>query len=397
MKYRTKLNNDQVDFIKKEWEKQYLSWKWVNKTDIGLMCKKKFPEEWISKWAWRKRVTRLCPQFEETAHRGNSVNEFINEQWITPRAVKHWRLKQKLDDGTQISAFFRNPSYESMMDDLEESIIESMKNHVPQYPTIKRKKNNTPHLLVIDPADIHLGKLAREFSAGDEYDNQIAIQRCLEGVQWILEKAQGFNIEHILLIGGNDILHVDNKNRTTTRGTPQDTDGMRDENYLLWQKLYVDIMEILMSVADVTFMFCPSNHDETNWWFLCQSLEVWFRDCKHANFLISNKKRKYFSYWKNLIGGTHGDWAKEKDLPIIMSVEAKDLWAQSEHRYWYLHHKHHKIAKDYIGVCLEYLRSQSGTDKRHADKGYIWVPKAIEWFIHHKNFWQVARLTHLFT
>ena len=61
-----------------------------------------------------------------------------------------------------------------------------------------------------------------------------------------------------------------------------------------------------------------------------------------------------------------------------MAHEAKEMWATTKHRYWYCHHMHHKISKDYIGVTVEYLRSPSGTDRRHADKGYTGVPKAIE-------------------
>mgnify|MGYP003331832918 CR=1 FL=1 len=55
-----------------------------------------------------------------------------------------------------------------------------------------------------------------------------------------------------------------------------------------------------------------------------------------------------------------------------------------------------KSGKDYQGVTVEYLRSPSGTDSWHHRNGYQHAPKAIEAFIHSKNFGQVARLTHLF-
>ena len=61
-----------------------------------------------------------------------------------------------------------------------------------------------------------------------------------------------------------------------------------------------------------------------------------------------------------------------------------------------MHHLHHKISKDYIGVTVEALRSPSGTDSWHHRNGYQHSPKAVEGFIHSKEHGQIARLTHLF-
>lgn len=77
----------------------------------------------------------------------------------------------------------------------------------------------------------------------------------------ILQEVAHKNIEKILFIGGNDILHIDTPKRTTTSGTPQDTSGMWHENFQLARKLMVDILELLLTVADVHFIYCPSNHD----------------------------------------------------------------------------------------------------------------------------------------
>jgi len=54
------------------------------------------------------------------------------------------------------------------------------------------------------------------------------------------------------------------------------------------------------------------------------------------------------------------------------------------------------MSKDHIGITIESLRSPSGTDVWHHNKGYTGAPKAVEGFIHHKEYGQVARLTHLF-
>jgi hypothetical protein len=280
--------------------------------------------------------------------------------------------------------------------DLKDAMIDEMKHYSPVYPKIERKKITDGHLLVIDPADIHIGKLASSFETGEDYSNQIAVKRVLDGVQGLLDKSSGFNIDKILFIIGNDILHIDSPNRQTTSGTPQDTDGMWYDNFLLAKQLYVDVIEMLLQVADVHVQYDPSNHDYINGFFLADSIRTWFRNNDNITFNTSIAHRKYFAYGKNLIGTTHGDGAKEQDLPLLMAQEASDSWAYCVHRYFYTHHIHHKKSKDYGSVCIESLRSPSGTDSWHHRNGYQHAPKAVEAFIHHPVQGQVARINHIF-
>ena len=264
------------------------------------------------------------------------------------------------------------------INDISKEIIESMQQYSPAYPIIERAPQSNPHLLVIDPADVHIGKLSRAFETGEAYDSEIAVKRVREGVKGILDKASGFSIDKILLIIGNDILHIDTPKRTTTSGTPQDTDGMWYDNFLKAKALYVEVIEMLMSIADVHVTFNPSNHDYTNGFFLADVIKCWFRQSENIVFDTSISHRKYFTYGKNLIGTTHGDGAKTQDLPLLMAVEAQDSWSKTDHRYVYTHHVHHKNSKDFAGVTVESLRSPSAADSWHHRKGYQHSPKAIE-------------------
>ncbi len=283
------------------------------------------------------------------------------------------------------------------LDKVREDIIKAMDKHSPSYPKIKRTKQKDPHLLVIDPADIHIGKLASSFETGEKYNSQIAVRRVKEGIQGIIQKANGFNIDKILFVGGNDILHIDEPHRKTTAGTPQDTDGMWYENFLTAKKLYVDVLESLLSIADIHFVYNPSNHDYISGFMLSDSIQSWFRKNNNITFDCSIAHRKGFKYGNNLIGTTHGDGAKQADLPLIMANEFPQWWAETKHRYVYTHHIHHKSSKDYHGITVESLRSPSGTDSWHHKKGYgIGGVKAVEGFIHSMDHGQVARLTHIF-
>jgi hypothetical protein len=282
-------------------------------------------------------------------------------------------------------------SYENLRDDL----IRELSAYSPIFPKIDHPVNTDPHLLVIDPADVHIGKLANEFGTGDRYNSDIAIKRVIEGVLGVLRKARGYEIDQILFVAGNDIIHTDNTKRTTTNGTPQDTDGMWYDNFMDAKDLYIRVIELLLNYAPVHYCFNPSNHDFVQGLLLSDVIHTYFRNHPNMTFDVDLKHRKYYTYGVNLIGTTHGDGAKQADLPLLAANESED-WSKCKHRYIYTHHVHHKNSKDYPGVTVESLRSPSGADYWHHKAGYQHAPKAIEGFLHHPEFGQVARFTHLF-
>lgn len=335
--------------------------------------------------------------------------------------VSHYWLKTRNDEGDDVSLFVKNKEDVMEYEELRDALIADLEKYAPVVEKFDRVElpEDNKHLLVIDPADIHIGKLALTEETGQRhYDIDEAYYRVYQGVDDILIKAKNFGIHHILLVVGNDILHIDETKRTTTAGTPQDTDSQWWRMFEVARHLYVNIIERCKNEADVTIVFCPSNHDFKLGFGIIDSLYSWYRN--DANVTLSNygksmRHRKYIKYGSNLIGLTHGDGAKTKDLTSLMQYEAKEDWATTEFAYWYVHHLHHKfrlinsveIEKDYNGVTViggyedignsnsmtvECIRSPSEADAWHSRNGYV-NRAAIEAFIHHPRHGQVARLT----
>lgn len=328
--------------------------------------------------AFKKFITDYRGMVAETENAGIPATS-VNHGWYKG---KHWSLH------------FKNK--QKTYEEVAEIVTKQMAKHAPKYKAIRHSKIKDAHLLVIDPADIHIGKLCRAFETGEEYNEKIAIKRIMDGVNGILNKSQGFAKDKILLIIGNDILHVDTPRSTTTSGTFQDSTMMWYDAFLTAKNIYLQAIELLMQVANVHVIYNPSNHDYTNGFFLADTLKTWFKNSTNVTFDCSPAHRKYFAYGNNLIGSTHGDGAKEIDLPLLMAQEAAKDWANCKHRYVYTHHIHHKKSKDYGSVCVESLRSASGTDSWHHRNGYQHSPKAIEGFIHHPEHGQIARITNIF-
>jgi hypothetical protein len=313
-------------------------------------------------------------------------------------SVKHWQSAS----GEFRFSIVTKEDITANETDILKTVSSFIENHSPHYPSIKRKIKLNNHLLVINPADIHIGKYANHLETGDGYNVEIACERVLEGLQGLIDKSKGFEVDRVLFCIGNDILHIDNVYNTTTAGTNQDVDGKWWEHFEIALALYVKCVEILREIAPVDVIHSMSNHDYQSGFHLAHALKSWFRLDDEVTFDISVAHRKYYQYGKNLIGLEHGDGAKMANLPLTMAQERPLLWSETTHRYWYLHHLHHKVkhkwldAKDFIGVTVEYMRSPSGTDSWHSRKGYVGVPRAVEGFLHEKNSGQVARLVHYF-
>tara|TARA_B110000444_G_scaffold175400_1_gene164092 strand:+ start:1326 stop:2405 length:1080 start_codon:yes stop_codon:yes gene_type:complete len=329
----------------------------------------------------------------------NSVlDQYLDERGIPKKdviSVKHWQ-----NSGGEPRFSIVTKEQVINENDILSQVHKFISEHSPKYEKIKHKAGR--HLLVINPADIHIGKYANEEETGEDYNIPIAVTRVINGVQGLIHKSKGFDIDRVLFCIGNDVLHVDNVYNTTTKGTPQDADGKWWEHYEIALKLYVKCVEMLREIAPVDCVHSMSNHDYQSGFHLAHSLKAWFRNCDDVSVDASVSHRKYYKWGGNLIGLEHGDGAKMDNLPLLMAQEKAEDWASTKFRYWYLHHIHHKVkhkwrdGKDFIGVTVEYLRSPSSADSWHSRKGFTGSPKAVEAFIHEFDTGQVARLTHYF-
>lgn len=337
----------------------------------------------------------------DNLNENSALTDHLNERGIDKDdviSVKHWQSAS----GEYRFSIVTKENLGIKEKDIFNKVNKFVENYSPDYKPIKRKRQSDPHLLVINPADIHIGKYAKAVETGEDYDSEIAVKRVMDGLYGLIEKSQGFEIERVLFCIGNDVLHIDNVYATTTKGTHQDTDGKWWEHYELALALYVECIEILRQIAPVDVVHSMSNHDYQSGFHLAHTLQAWFRKTNDVTFDVTVAHRKYYQYGTSLIGIEHGDGAKMDNLPLLMAQEQPAMWANTKTRYWYLHHLHHKVkykwrdAKDFIGVTVEYMRSPSGADSWHARKGYTGAPKACEGFIHHKELGQVARLTHFF-
>ena len=281
------------------------------------------------------------------------------------------------------SLFFKTPQFDHRV--FEERIIEQVKSHAPVYKKYRRHKpGKSPRtLMIVDIADLHIGKFAYSTASGDTYNEEIAVNRAMEGMNALETTIYGQNIEQVLFIGGNDILHTDD-GRMTTKGTPQDTSGTWYTNIIKAQKLYTVLLDRLLRIAPVHYLHVVSNHDKYSGVSLSLIMQAQYSKNKDITFDVSPEPRKYYKYGRHLIGQTHGDGCKPTKLAQLMPEEAADEWGANQVRYFYTHHIHSKRTETYPTCIVESVYSPSASDEWHKEKGYV-SRAAMELFFHQRE------------
>lgn len=370
---------------------------------------------------------------------GMSVADIADTLGITVGKVKHALLRAKRDPLTQkamdatgarqephsywakvdgFSVYFKNEKEEF-------DPVGALEDYKPLDPKLFAPRINTGakggNLLVVDLADVHFGKLCVTSETNHEYNIEAARHRVIEGTRGLLRQSSG--IGRILFVLGNDILHTEN-GKSTTSGTPQDTDGTYFTAWRAAQQATIDAISECAAVADVDLIHCMSNHDWRSGWALSQTIAAAMRGhsgVRATEYNMSERHRKYYGFERNGLMLTHGDGTKEEKLYGHFASEARDLISQWDHLYVYLHHMHHKITKrrgvdvfqsekDHNGITaivsgaprpegkhvgIEYVRSPSPPDGWHDRNGYV-NRQAVEAFVHHPYDGQKARFTEWF-
>ena len=329
---------------------------------------------------------------DESLHRNNINSNSWKVAWVKDKETGTSTLVKNLDFKDEVVDY----------DLIKDEMIAEMQEFSKPVKKYKRKPIKDPHCLILDIADLHIGKLSTKDGTGEEYNVELAVERAIEGAESLIDKSRPYNIDKVFFVIGNDVLHTDNTTGSTTKGTSQETDGIWYDNFKLARIVYCKIIQKLSTIAPVVVIHCPSNHDYMSGFMLADAVSCFFHNDENVSCNVSNEHRKYTIYGKNLLSFSHGDGAKIDKIPYLAAHEEPQMWADTVYRYAFLHHIHHKqyykfmSGADFIGMTVEFLRSPSSADLWHNNKGFTGAKVAIEAFIHHPEYGQISRLTHNF-
>lgn len=240
-------------------------------------------------------------------------------------------------------------------------------------PAPKRKLNtptNDDMMSVYSIGDAHIGLLAHHLETGEDHDLKIAEEDLLVAMDLMIK--QSLPTTQALIIDVGDFFHADNaSNETSHSGNKLDVDGRYAKVLDIGLNLTVRLVEqALEKHAKVIWRSAIGNHNEHSAIMMTAFLKAWFKDEPRVEIADTPNMFYYHVFGKNLIGITHGHTVKAEKLGEVMSVDCKDLWSASEHRYWYTGHIHHQSVKEFTNCVVETFNTLAGKDAWHSASGY---------------------------
>jgi hypothetical protein len=276
---------------------------------------------------------------------------------------------------------------EQLLREFAETLAEGVKGLAPVTPAPTH--SNDDLLCVIPMGDPHFGMYAWASDAGADFDLDIAERLTCAAIDRLVASAPPASTALLLNLG--DMFHADNQKNTTNSGHQLDVDGR-------WAKVQkVGLMAMIHCVkrllekhAKVIFRINKGNHDGHSSYALALMLSCYFHNEPRVEVDLSPAATWYFPFGKVLIGSTHGDTIKGKDMLSIMAADKPQEWGASVHRHWYVGHVHHHDSKEYHGGTVEYFRTLAARDAWHQGQGYR-AGRDMCLIVHHKEHGEIER------
>lgn len=360
--------------------KAYSNWDGASET-INEICRRfKFRRDWFMEYKALHGWTHDKEPFTNEELITRDVDDMADD------AVQQLRLKvfnsyqKKVWQATITDAKKWNHFEQSVLLPLSEQIKQTLSDYKP--PMLTLPKSDEPYALVVAPFDLHFGKYGWMDETGQGYSRSEARDLLMDKTNELAKYvAKLGRPELVVVASGSDWFHIDNQWNTTTRGTPQDTDGTPSQILMEGCQLAYDHIEMLRQLAPIKYLNVPGNHDYNNAISMMMFLLGKYTGAKDVEIIQSPQKRQYVGYGNSLLGFGHGDCVAPKDMMSAMVKEAKDLFTHSEFQYFFSGHLHHEIAREIGGLTHYQLKSLSGLDRYHSKHGYITSGRALQSFV----------------
>jgi len=338
------------------------------------------PRDWFIEYKSKHGWTHDSDPFTNEEVENKTVEELVSDALLMKRAHLHQEYEKAKWKETRDKA----EKWDKFQDTVMGPLIDAIEDRIPAYQvpliSIPRKWEKT-FSVVISPTDFHWGSYGWVDETGETYNREEAKRRLITRTEDIITRLPG-NPEKIYVSAGGDWFHVDGDKPTTSRGTLMDgVDGSPSEIFMTGCEMAVMHIDMLRQVAPVEVIMMQGNHDAANSLSVLMYLHAWYRTCDDVVVHKSPKHRQYTTYGNTLMGFTHGDGAKHKDLGALMAVEARTEWGKTENRAWFTGHLHHEVVKEMDGVTIYQMPSLAGTDRWHAKHGWTTSRSALAAYI----------------
>ena len=273
-----------------------------------------------------------------------------------------------------------------------EPLLKHIVANPPRRKPFALEKNPRAYKAVFAPWDLHLLKLGVD-GAGLEDTRELALETT---ERLLAQVAMRGAPESLTLWLGSDMVNSDTPQGTTTRGTPQDDDGLPHRGIDAAFDLSVEMIDRLSAIAPLTVRVVSGNHDTRTCHALAKGLHVAYnvvatRD--DVDVVCDYAPHQAELYGNSAILATHGDKLKKsRSLSSILATQWPEMWYRSEYRYALVGHLHHLKEIDQDGIHVLQLSSLANLDRYHHEHAYSLAQRGQVAFLFDRHHGMTARL-----
>lgn len=291
-------------------------------------------------------------------------------------------------------------TWERMVEDrarqmeLAGEIVAEMAQGIPAERKAPRPRLKTrEELLVALPwGDPHFGMYSWAEETGNNFDLDIARDDLCGAVRYLVRSTPP--AKRCLLANLGDFYHADNLDGTTVKsGHILDMDSRLPKMVRVGvSAMRTAIHTALRRHEQVEVVNAPGNHDPVLGLVMSILLANVYQDEPRVKIHDTPTFRHYVRHGNVLIGITHGDKTKDRDLPGIMATEKPEDWGQTKFRYYWRGHHHHDTRQEFNGCTVEQFRTLAPGDSFAVSRGFL-SGRDMKAIVLHREFGEVARQT----
>lgn len=240
-------------------------------------------------------------------------------------------------------------------------------------------------ILEIDVADLHLGLLAYgQENGGEDFDIKIAKEYFSHAFGDVIDRCKEKSFKKIVLVTMGDILHVNNDEGTTAKGTRQDTDSRLTKMFTEALDMLINAVETLEIISKVEVVYVAGNHDRDIGYMLIKALEKAFRNDENVSFNNTPNPRKAERFGKCLIGWCHGEMKNDK-ISEWLQTEYREDFGKSKFTEVHCGHTHCQDVTEKSGMVIRHVSNLCAASYWEHSQGYNKGIRAITSFVWNEN------------
>ena len=259
-----------------------------------------------------------------------------------------WKVTNYRRDGLSVKPILNSVTPEDV-----EEFFETYQLSKPIIEPLVVEYNKDGDTLIVELPDLHVGLLSWGEETGDDYDISIAESRLAGCIEDVILRCRERMFKKIIVVTLGDLIHVDNADGKTTKGTKQDIDGRMPKIFDSVITMLIDTIGRLRRIAPIEVIYIPGNHDEIVGRMAVRAVELAYNGIDEITFDCSPTPRKARLVGCTLIGFTHGNMP-QNNLGNWLSEEFRKEYGLSIHAELHTGHFHTEKEKEFYRTDSKY-------------------------------------------